>query len=117
VQTAPKHYLFRNLPITVARVCATSVQTFFFVDGGVTPYNKHAFMLFWMATLPQYRLRSARRFAISVTFAMMHQFLRFDSDWENDSRSSMPRNGGLTDNLVAGGRRGGAEHNALLPDF
>jgi hypothetical protein len=31
-------------------------KTFFFVDGGVTPYNNPAFMLFRMATLPQYRL-------------------------------------------------------------
>jgi hypothetical protein len=31
-------------------------KTFFFVDGGVTPYNNPAFLLFRMATLPQYRL-------------------------------------------------------------
>ena len=31
-------------------------KTFFFVDGGVTPYNNPAFQLFRMATLPQYRL-------------------------------------------------------------
>jgi uncharacterized protein len=31
-------------------------KTFFFVDGGVTPYNNPAFVLFRMATLPQYRL-------------------------------------------------------------
>jgi hypothetical protein len=31
-------------------------KTFFFVDGGVTPYNDPAFQLFRMATLPQYRL-------------------------------------------------------------
>lgn len=31
-------------------------KTFFSVDGGVTPYNNPAFMLFRMATLPQYRL-------------------------------------------------------------
>jgi uncharacterized protein len=32
-------------------------KTFYFVDGGVTPYNNPAFLLFRMATLPQYRLR------------------------------------------------------------
>ena len=32
-------------------------KTFFFVDGGVTPYNDPAFQLFRMATLPQYRLK------------------------------------------------------------
>jgi len=31
-------------------------KTFFFVDGGVTSYNNPAFLLFRMATLPQYRL-------------------------------------------------------------
>lgn len=31
-------------------------KTFFSVDGGVTAYNNPAFMLFRMATLPQYRL-------------------------------------------------------------
>jgi uncharacterized protein len=31
-------------------------KTFFFVDGGVTPYNNPAFVLYRMATLPQYRL-------------------------------------------------------------
>ncbi len=31
-------------------------KTFFFVDGGVTPYNNPAFLMFRMATLPQYRL-------------------------------------------------------------
>ena len=31
-------------------------KTFFFVDGGVTPYNDPAFQMFRMATLPQYRL-------------------------------------------------------------
>jgi uncharacterized protein len=31
-------------------------KTFYFVDGGVTPYNNPAFLLFRMATLPQYRL-------------------------------------------------------------
>jgi hypothetical protein len=31
-------------------------KTFFFVDGGVTPYNDPSFQLFRMATLPQYRL-------------------------------------------------------------
>jgi hypothetical protein len=31
-------------------------KTFFFVDGGVTPYNNPAFLLYRMATLPQYRL-------------------------------------------------------------
>ena len=31
-------------------------KTFFFVDGGVTPYTNPAFVLFRMATLPQYRL-------------------------------------------------------------
>ena len=33
-----------------------AAKTFFFVDGGVTPYNNPAFVLFRMATLPQYRL-------------------------------------------------------------
>ena len=31
-------------------------KTFVFVDGGVTPYNNPAFLLYRMATLPQYRL-------------------------------------------------------------
>ncbi len=31
-------------------------QRFIFVDGAVTPYNNPAFLLFMMATLPQYRL-------------------------------------------------------------
>ena len=31
-------------------------QRFIFVDGAVTPYNNPAFLLFLMATLPQYRL-------------------------------------------------------------
>ena len=31
-------------------------KTFLFQDGGVTPYNNPAFLLFRMATLPQYRL-------------------------------------------------------------
>jgi uncharacterized protein len=31
-------------------------KTFFFVDGGVTPYNNPAFALYRAATLPQYRL-------------------------------------------------------------
>jgi uncharacterized protein len=31
-------------------------KTFYFVDGGVTPYNNPAFLLFRMATLPQYCL-------------------------------------------------------------
>jgi Patatin-like phospholipase len=31
-------------------------KTFFFIDGGLTPYNNPAFLLFRMATLPQYRL-------------------------------------------------------------
>jgi len=35
-------------------------KTFFFVDGGVTPYNNPAFLLFRMATLPQYRLNWSR---------------------------------------------------------
>ncbi len=34
-------------------------KTFFFVDGGLTPYNDPAFVLFRMATLPQYRLNWA----------------------------------------------------------
>jgi uncharacterized protein len=32
-------------------------RTFVFVDGGVTPYNNPAFLLYRMATLPHYRLR------------------------------------------------------------
>jgi hypothetical protein len=32
-------------------------KTFVFVDGGVTPYNDPAFLIYRMATLPQYRLR------------------------------------------------------------
>jgi len=32
-------------------------KTFFFVDGGVTPYNNPAFLLFRMAVLPQYQLK------------------------------------------------------------
>jgi hypothetical protein len=31
-------------------------QRFIFVDGGITPYNNPAFLLFLMATVPQYRL-------------------------------------------------------------
>lgn len=31
-------------------------KTFVFVDGGVTPYNNPAFLLYRMATLPQYKL-------------------------------------------------------------
>jgi uncharacterized protein len=31
-------------------------KTFFFMDGGMTSYNNPAFLLFRMATLPQYRL-------------------------------------------------------------
>ena len=31
-------------------------KSFVFVDGGMTPYNNPAFLLFRMATLPQYRL-------------------------------------------------------------
>jgi hypothetical protein len=33
-----------------------STKTFVFVDGGVTPYNNPAFLLYRMATLPHYRL-------------------------------------------------------------
>ena len=34
-------------------------KTFFFVDGGVTPYNNPAFLMYRMATLPQYRVNWA----------------------------------------------------------
>jgi patatin-like phospholipase/acyl hydrolase len=54
---APTFFPPEVIEITDQSSGATKKQNFAFEDGGVTPFNNPAFMLYTMATLPEYRLQ------------------------------------------------------------
>jgi len=53
---APTFFPPEVIEITDHKSAARSKQTFAFEDGGVTPFNNPAYLLYTMATLPEYRL-------------------------------------------------------------
>jgi uncharacterized protein len=78
-------------------------KTFVFVDGGVTPYNNPAFLLYRMATLPQYRLGwptgESKMMIISVGTGSAARL-----DQNPDARGELvPRNLGHLPGVLMGG--------------
>ncbi len=53
---APTFFPPEVIEITDHKSATKSKQTFAFEDGGVTPFNNPAYLLYTMATLPEYRL-------------------------------------------------------------
>ena len=78
-------------------------QTFTFVDGGVTPYNNPAFLLYRMATLPQYRLEwptgESEMMLISVGTGSAD---KIDLDLDEDGRNLVSNLASLPGVLMGG---------------
>lgn len=77
--------------------------TFTFVDGGVTPYNNPAFLLYRMATLPQYRLEwptgESEMMLISVGTGSAD---KIDLDLDEDGRNLVSNLASLPGVLMGG---------------
>jgi patatin-like phospholipase/acyl hydrolase len=54
---APTFFPPEVIEITDQKSAQTTKHTFAFEDGGVTPFNNPAYLLYTMATLPEYRLK------------------------------------------------------------